>query len=223
MDTIRYFKDYSKRALWNLRINGEAHEQRSLQQIQHQVAVRAGFTSWATLLEADESERRLAAVMLEHPRLNYSGLGLASFNATREERMQYFRTMRETLRANVDRVELLRHWVEETFEPRKTIYDRANSYGLKHIAEEVLHAQMGGYVSNGEFIAAALSAEYTFEQGPNDEPNVRFAMRAAGVNAARAARDAAYLERSRPDPATWQTSPGQPGSPSATLWDPPLP
>ncbi|WP_251153758.1 hypothetical protein [Cellulosimicrobium sp. Marseille-Q4280] len=214
VDTIRYFKDHSKQTLRELLDDGS---DQTLQQVQHQVAVRAGFASWSALRTADEHERRLAVAMLEHPRLNFSGLGMAFFgNTPREQRMQEFRASRQSLRSAAGRVEELRHWLLQTFEPRQTVYDGAGSYGLKHIAEEVLREQMGGYVSNGELIAAALIAGYVHEQRPGDEPNVWFGMRAAGVKAARAAADVALKERSRLGPPTWPDAQGRPGEPSAS-------
>lgn len=213
MDTIRYFKDHSKQTLRELQDGGS---DQTLQQVQHQVAVRAGFASWSALRIAAEHERQLAVAMIEHPRLNYSGLGMAFVVPTpREQKMQQYREHRRSLRSAADRVEHLRSWLVQTFEPRKTVYDGAGSYGLKHIAEEVLREPMGGYVSNGEIIAAALIAGYPHEQRPGDEPNVWFGMRAASVKAARGAADAALAERSRPGPPTWPGAQGRPGEPSA--------
>lgn len=213
VDTIRYFKDHSKATLRSVQAEGSTQ---TLQQVQHQVAVRAGFASWSALCTASEHERRLAVVMLEHPRLNYTGLGMAFVVTTpREQQMQQYKAHRQTLRSAADRVEHLRSWLVQTFEPRKTVYDGAGSYGLKHIAEEVLREPMGGHVSNGELIAAALIAGYPHEQRPGDEPNVWFGMRAASVKAARAAADAALAERSKHGPPTWPEAQGRPGEPDA--------
>ena len=60
-------------------------------------------------------------------------------------------------------------WLRENITPIKTL--TVDSYGMKHVMERAT----GRYVTNGEFIAAALIVGYTFRYA---EPNVLFGMSA---------------------------------------------
>jgi hypothetical protein len=60
-------------------------------------------------------------------------------------------------------------WLRENITPIKT--PTFSSYTVKHVMQRVT----GVYVTNGEFIAAALVAGYTFKY---DQPNVLFGMSA---------------------------------------------
>jgi hypothetical protein len=64
-------------------------------------------------------------------------------------------------------IQTLVPWIQNNFRILKRIRDERpegnifypiSSYGLKHVAENTLGTVVGGYVSNGEFIAAALRA-----------------------------------------------------------------
>lgn len=64
---------------------------------------------------------------------------------------------------------LLRH---DAFNRRKTINPKRTSYGWKHVVER----SAGKYVSNGEFICAALYLKYKIKRdgvGPNVYLNIR--------------------------------------------------
>ena len=185
MDTIRFFKDHSKATLKSL-TPGSA----GLQQVQHRVAVDAGYVSWSALLAADEPDRRLAALMVQFPLLNMFGLGSGSSPATMQERRDRFARWRRELRANAAHVDEVRVWLLATIEPRKTLNPNAGSYQLKHIAEETLD----GYVSNGELIAAALIGGYA-HSGSRYAPNMMFGMREPSIKAAREASDRARAGR----------------------------
>jgi len=157
MDTIRFFKDLAKARLKQRRAAG--HDGSALQRTQHEVAVDAGFRSWGDMLASGEDERDLAALMLREPTLNWAGFGPGDFAKTRSERDAQFAQWRVELRESADHVAQLREWLVNNADPRKTVNDRAYSYKLKHLAEE----ELGSYVSNGEIIAAAILAGYSYE------------------------------------------------------------
>ncbi|WP_125778368.1 hypothetical protein [Antribacter gilvus] len=191
MDTVRFFKDRSKERLKALRNVGDAKH--TLQQIQHRLAREAGFSSWSELLSADDSERRLAVVMLQEPLLNSNGMGAGPYPGTPQERRERFELWRTELRSSAENVARVRAWLEQNIERRKTINADAGSYGLKHFAEKVL----GGYVSNGELIAAAIIAEFPYRHHGGLSPNVSFGMTSGSVKAARSAAEAAGEARWR--------------------------
>lgn len=181
MDTVRFFKDRAKANLRALRDAGDSGI--GLQQVQHQVAVAAGYRSWSALLVAPERDRRLAAAMVEEPRLNANGMGPGAYSGTLQERRDRFDRWRTELRSRADHVEKVRAWLVENVDPRKTVNPAAGSYSLKHIAEELL----GEYVSNGELIAAAIIAGYPYRREGGSSPNVSFGMTAGSLKAARQA------------------------------------
>ena len=109
MDTVRLFKDLAKVRLKGARAGDQAAVQLvaagrpdpgswSLQQVQDQVAVEAGYPSWRGLLAATEADRRLAALMTRAPWLCDSGMGPSQFYRTREERKAGFAASRLMLR-----------------------------------------------------------------------------------------------------------------------------
>ncbi len=64
-------------------------------------------------------------------------------------------------------------WLHDNITPIKT--PTFSSYGLKHVLERSLG---GWYVTNGEFIAAALIAGYPYK---HDAPNPLFGMSARDI------------------------------------------
>jgi hypothetical protein len=106
-----------------------------LQQVQHQEAVSAGFTTVGALRDASQAELRLAWVMAEHPRMNFGGLGMQWRRMAPAERHEEIKALRAGLRTNYERVETLSESVSVALEPRKTINERAGNCGLKHSAE----------------------------------------------------------------------------------------
>lgn len=182
MDTVRYFKDLSKTRLKALRAAGEAM---ALQRVQHDVAVEAGYRSWDDLLHADDIDRQLAVVMTMEPSLNFNGFGPGSFAKSIEERKRNFADWRAELRRRAQHVDEVRLWLLANVVPRATRNPDAYSYRLKHLAEEGL----GGYVANGEVIAAAIIAGYAYKPDGNDSPNATFAMSSKSINSLLALRN----------------------------------
>lgn len=179
MDAVRYFKELSKTRLKALHAAG--HAERGLQQVQHQVAVDAGYRSWSALLDADRPDQDLALVMDREPQLNEFGFGPGSFAQTMQERREQFAQWRTELRAGSEHVDQLRGWLLQNIEPRQTINTEAHSYHLKHLAEE----DLGDYVANGELIAAAIIAGYSYRRGGGDSPNASFGMSMRSLTALR--------------------------------------
>ena len=58
-------------------------------------------------------------------------------------------------------IERLCHWIDGNLSPQKSINRRHTSYGLKHIAEREI-----GYITNGQFIVAALLCGYRMMRPP---------------------------------------------------------
>lgn len=200
MDTVRFFKDHAKAqlkgaregdpsalaTLAGLRPGGKPP---TLQQVQHQVAVRAGYPSWAGLLRCVQQ----AAVMTREPRLTRFGIGSGAFHKTREERLAAFVSGRAELRASADQVAEVTAWLLANIAPIRTINRDWTSYQHKHMVERVI----GQYVANGELIAAAIIAGYPYRHESWDSPNVYFAMSSRSVRAARALGDELRADRLR--------------------------
>ena len=104
--------------------------------------------------------KRLDLIMRQYPLLTMHGFG--EFNqpaiASPKGRM--------ALRHGVDEVRLAHLWLE-----RQTRIQRINashtSYGLKHLAEH----DLGHYISNGAFIAAAVMSGWKVQRASPDSPN----------------------------------------------------
>lgn len=133
MDTVRYFKERAKAQLKDLRTAGDANV--GLQQVQHLVAVGAGYGSWGDLIDAAEINRQLAAVMDREPALCLNGFGAPSYANTMQQRHEQFTQSRIGLRNSETHVDQIREWLLQSIAPRKTLNDDAHSYGLKHMAE----------------------------------------------------------------------------------------
>uniref|UniRef100_UPI003F499960 hypothetical protein n=1 Tax=Amycolatopsis sp. CA-096443 TaxID=3239919 RepID=UPI003F499960 len=130
-------------------------------------------------VEAVRLKAAFEAVLQAQPRLTYFGFGIfRKRGQTAEERAQAFSELRARLRASLPNVVRVYLWLRQHVQPIKT--PGHGSYGLKHIAEEVL----GDYVSNGELIAAAIMAGYPM--GKPHGPNVDFAMSKRDVDRQRA-------------------------------------
>ncbi|MER6494453.1 hypothetical protein [Streptomyces griseorubiginosus] len=109
-----------------------------------------------------------AEVMQQHPQLNSFGIGVFdAHRKTAEERQTDLAAGREELAGGVAMVMETAAWLRENITPIKT--PTASSYSVKHVMEQAT----GSYVTNGEFIAAALLAGYTFKYA---QPNVLFGM-----------------------------------------------
>jgi hypothetical protein len=117
----------------------------------------------------------LAEVMERHPQLNSFGIGTFDPRSkTREQRQAELVDGRTRLAGREAAVLEIAAWLRENIAPIKT--PTVGSYGMKHVVERAI----GKYVTNGEFIAAALIAGYAFKY--TDGPNPLFGMSARDVN-----------------------------------------
>ncbi|MEV5986338.1 hypothetical protein AB0L85_15125 [Streptomyces sp. NPDC052051] len=121
-----------------------------------------------TYLVAHRQILALAGVMQQHPQLNSFGIGVFDpRRKTAEQRRDELAAGREELAARVAVMMETAAWLRESITRIET--PTASSYAVKHVMERVT----GRYVTNGEFIAAALVAGYIFKY---DQPNVLFGM-----------------------------------------------
>jgi hypothetical protein len=195
-DTVRFFKDHTKTqfkaartgdalAMMRLGVTTDMVAALTLQQAQHHVAVQAGYRSWGVLLTAAEHDRQLAMVMTIEPHLTQFGIGGGAFSRSAAERRETLRMGRDNLRQAADGVAEVTGWLIGNITPIRTINRNAHSYMGKHLVEDTI----GRYVSNGEFIAAAIIAGYPYKKDRDGGLNVIFGMSNRDLRAARAARD----------------------------------
>jgi len=65
VDTVRWFKDRAKAQLKARAHDG--HNDATLQQVQHAIALESGFAHWKAMLDATEVERQLVVAMATEP------------------------------------------------------------------------------------------------------------------------------------------------------------
>ena len=101
----------------------------------------------------------IEAVIARVPGLNDEGVGLSSAHGklTHDERAALLTSNREALLNSGADCAKVTAWLA-TVEKAKTVNNRRDSYGLKHVME----AETGEYVSNGVFIAAAIHAGFPY-------------------------------------------------------------
>ena len=121
-----------------------------------------------------EPSLSLAEVMEQHPQLNSFGIGVFSPRSkTPAQREVDLADGRASLASREAAVLEIAAWLRENIAPIAT--PSVDSYHMKHVAERAI----GEYVTNGEFIAAAVIAGYTFKY--TDGPNPLFGMSARDV------------------------------------------
>lgn len=111
-------------------------------------------------------------VMNNFPELNDSGMGLVRWNKneTNDERIKKLADERKMLIEKKESFEKTVSWLSN-IDKIKSINKVHSSYGLKHIAEKQI-----GYITNGVFIAAAISCGFEFKPIAEDSINVHFNM-----------------------------------------------
>jgi hypothetical protein len=107
--------------------------------------------------------------MEQHPLLSDYGIGVYDpfRKRTTEQRQAELVRDRASLIKSEARIQEVTAWLYEHVKPIKTT--KISSYGMKHVVERIT----GVYISNGEFIAAALIAGYPYKY---EQPNVLFGM-----------------------------------------------
>ncbi|HSC11194.1 MAG TPA: hypothetical protein VLC97_09495 [Rhodanobacteraceae bacterium] len=137
---------------------------------------QAGFANFAHAQQSQASNSNhfdpdveaLRRILADHPDLSDYGLGKAvSFRWTKAQVEEHFAKSRESIAVNIERFRATRDWLRGIAKI-KTINPKRSSYGMKHIAEAEI-----GYITNGVFIAAALSLGFTMRRYPGS-PNPSF-------------------------------------------------
>lgn len=113
----------------------------------------------------------IQATLNEHPELNLGGYGRPHYAGPRP--------LPKIGPDNYTTILLVAAWLTHTFEPARNLNRDFSSYALKHRAERALGRHVGFYVSNGEFICAALVAGFRMEQGAY---NPTFALKTRAAN-----------------------------------------
>lgn len=105
---------------------------------------------------------RVTDLIHRHPLLSDGGYGVSRDYANKHT------AWRASLvtPGSIAEIERLVEWIDGNLTPQRTINRRHSSYGLKHIAERET-----GYISNGQFIVAALLCGYRMESKPHYNPS----------------------------------------------------
>jgi hypothetical protein len=110
----------------------------------------------------------IRAVIDRVPELTYFGVGL--YEGPCEDYEEKLRQKQEQLLESSAICTKVCEWLA-SIEPAKTMNRHHTSYGLKHTAER----EIGKYVSNGVFIAAAIHCGFRYRRD-GDSPYMLFAM-----------------------------------------------
>ena len=116
-------------------------------------------------------EKKVIKILEKYPDLNPSGMGLFYVgHLSKSDQMDKLYDGRKAIIRRSEIVKSIVLWLDQFIVPTKTINKKRTSYNMKHIVEYYI-----GYISNGEFIVAALLAGFK-PQFLNSDPNVQFAM-----------------------------------------------
>ncbi len=116
----------------------------------------------------------ILAVIDRVPQLTYFGVGL--YESPGEDYQEKLRQKQEQLLESSAICTKVCEWLA-TIEPAKTMNRHRTSYGLKHTVE----LQIGEYVSNGVFIAAAIHCGFRYRRD-GDSANMLFGMSERSLN-----------------------------------------
>lgn len=81
---------------------------------------------------------------------------------------------------DIDKINKAAQWISTNMVKVSAINRRNSSYGLKHVCEKDI-----GYVSNGEFIIAAILLGYKYKRCASNSQNCWVNMGTGAINAAR--------------------------------------
>lgn len=113
----------------------------------------------------------LVKILERESTLNTVGFGLGNCRSlAREEYRTILADNRESLLADLETCSLVAKWLRENAQERKSINKDCFSYRWKHIVE----AEIGCYVSNGAFIAAAIYCGFNYRPESPESPNALF-------------------------------------------------
>lgn len=128
------------------------------------------------------TEAEVKTILDQHTWLHFGGYGLPSDRTkTVAERSHSVKVGRAHLLEprSVEQIQKTCEWIKTNLEPQKTVNYRRTSYGLKHIVEKTT-----GYISNGQFIVAALICGYTMGRKPDWGYNPSFNIKELSVKRA---------------------------------------
>lgn len=115
----------------------------------------------------------IAAVMSRVPMLNDFGVGIGISGINEDGDIEH---LRESLLNSSSQCTKICEWLRGK-QKRKSVNKSMSSYGLKHLVEDAI----GEYVTNGQFIAAAIHSGFTYKLIP-DSPNVYFGISEKSIN-----------------------------------------
>jgi len=116
----------------------------------------------------------LERVMAQEPTLNTIGFGLSNIKRySPEEYKKELAANRDSLLAQVELCSKVADWLKANVQQRATINSDRGSYGWKHVVEQ----EIGKYVPNGAFIAAAIYCGFKYKIAAPGSPNAYFNIR----------------------------------------------
>ncbi|WP_406476280.1 hypothetical protein [Streptomyces sp. NBC_01615] len=124
----------------------------------------------ATRARPPVSEDQLQAVLEAHPDLDANGYPGWRVHSNRRGQLPHptHERDRAALLASLDDVDRASRWIRSIAWTSKVSKSAMTSYGLKHVVE-AMPGELGGYLTNGAFIAACLvdDVPLKFEDSPN--------------------------------------------------------
>jgi hypothetical protein len=121
------------------------------------------FLDWAAE-EHDTVRQWIAAAMEKEPRLTINGIELNDPHLAKQNADAVFQHQREILRDETQAFAACLTWLAAC-KKRNTVSAGESSYGYKHRVEKCF-SEIGVYVPNGAFIAAAIHAGFSYEIVP---------------------------------------------------------
>lgn len=161
-------------------------------------AVRAALANEDPHMTTTIAQADLDAVLAAHPLLTSDGYGDLHRMCpcrNRDERRKHLARERTYLRRALNQVQAAVQWLHPIARNTQATANSPSSYGLKHVME----GQTGAYVTNGEFIAAALILGIPIHHGPGCGPN-------PGIGLNRVALRRHQTSRTDPPPAAPATA-----------------
>jgi len=144
------------------------------------------ISTWAEPLFNTFTEADVVKVLNDNPMVTYDGWGVNDgTRKTAQEHADRYEKSRALAFKYVPETTYLANWMGVHMEPIKTINKKNSSYGLKHLVE---HFVPGTYVSNGQFVCAALVVGFNMMIDPNCDLNPRFGISEKSIKRIRSVR-----------------------------------
>lgn len=117
--------------------------------------------------------RDLERLLKEQPELNDFGFGVFDNQLRGAARQAEIALNRERLIDGAEKIFEVVGWLEAYIAPIKSLNQSRTSYGMKHVVER---DKSIGYITNGQFIAAALLGGFDYQLPYATCPNAHFNM-----------------------------------------------